>query len=275
MHDYDHHIGDYTRDTVGLAMIEDGAYRRLLDQCYASELPLPSEKAELYRMARAATPSERKAVDYVLGRFFVPREDGYHNARADKEIAKFHGKSGKAKAAAIERWDRERERKANANAHPNADANAHPNADANESSEHAIRNAHHAHAQPPSTLHPPPSTLHPSANLGSTPPGQGETSVDGRQRNESAEEWFGKFWAVYPKKEGKKDALQAWHKLKPTPDKARRIIAAVERKKRCYDWTKEEGRYVPWPATYLRGERFEDEPPAGSLPLEADSVPFL
>lgn len=137
MHEYDHHIGDYTRDTVGLAMVEDGCYRRLLDQYYATELPLPLDKAELYRMARAAGPAERKVVDYILTRYFFKRDDGYHNTRADKEIGKLHEKSAKAKAAADERWERERERRAgerrrtDANAYADADANAHPNAYAN------------------------------------------------------------------------------------------------------------------------------------------------
>ncbi len=124
MHQYDHHIGDYTRDTVGLSMTEDGAYRRLLDQYYARELPLPKDKVEIYRMARATTGQERKAVDSVLSRYFFLSDDGWHQHRTDTEITKYHGRSGKAKAAAGLRWERERTRNGNANAYTDADANA-------------------------------------------------------------------------------------------------------------------------------------------------------
>lgn len=146
MHSFDKHIGDYTRDTVGLSMVEDGAYGRLLDQYYASELPLPRDQAELYRMARAFSAGERKAVDYVLAKYFVLREDGWHNNRADIEIANFHTKSGKAKDAADLRWQRERDKESYTNAHANAYANA--------SVSHGIRNAN-PRASPRTTSHEP------------------------------------------------------------------------------------------------------------------------
>jgi uncharacterized protein YdaU (DUF1376 family) len=163
MHEYDHHIGDYTRDTVGLSMLEDGAYRRLMDQCYASELPLPTEMREVYRMARAASATERKAVDYVLRKYFVHREDGWHQNRVDREIAEFHGKSEQAKTAAALRWERERDKKRTADAH----ATAYPTADADAMRNNKKRNASRAGADagdhpPPSALHPPPSALPPS-----------------------------------------------------------------------------------------------------------------
>ncbi|MGT2495032.1 DUF1376 domain-containing protein [Cupriavidus basilensis] len=70
MNYYERHIGDYIRDTVGLSMLEDGAYGRLLDQLYQTEKPLPLDRKEVYRMARATSATERKAVDYVVGKFF-------------------------------------------------------------------------------------------------------------------------------------------------------------------------------------------------------------
>lgn len=184
VHEYDHHIGDYTRDTVGLSMIEDGAYRRLMDQCYASELPLPAEKAEVYRMARATAPTERKAVDYVLRKYFVLLDDGWHQNRIDREIAEFHGKSSQASAAAALRWERERMRKRNAEGHATAHATASPNADANAHADaqrtQLIRNASRAGADARNRL--PPSAL-PSSELqnrgsGVDPPSVAEQPVD-------------------------------------------------------------------------------------------------
>lgn len=93
MNYYEKHIGDYIRDTVSLTMMEDGAYGRLLDQMYQSERALPLDKDELYRLARATNPLERKAVDYVLAKFFTATDEGYTQKRAQTVIEAY--------------WDRE------------------------------------------------------------------------------------------------------------------------------------------------------------------------
>lgn len=84
---YKHFIGDYQRDTMRLSMVEDAAYRRLLDEYYASETPLPADVDECCRAARAITDEEKAAVAKVLDRFFTLADGAYHNKRADKEIA--------------------------------------------------------------------------------------------------------------------------------------------------------------------------------------------
>lgn len=89
MNFYDKHIGDFIRDTVGLSMMEDGAYNRLLDQLYQTERALPLDKKEVYRMARATSAPERKAVDYVLTKFFQSSSEGYMQKRAQAHIEEF------------------------------------------------------------------------------------------------------------------------------------------------------------------------------------------
>lgn len=89
MNYYELHLGDYAKDAGHLSMLEDGAYRRLLDAYYGRERPLPPELRECCKLARAATKPERDAVAYVLREFFDLQDDGYHQKRADDEIAKF------------------------------------------------------------------------------------------------------------------------------------------------------------------------------------------
>lgn len=89
MNYYEKHIGDFIRDTVSLSMLEDGAYNRLLDQVYQTERALPADKKEVYRVARATSAAERKAVDYVLGKFFHVTDDGYMQKRAQVLIEDF------------------------------------------------------------------------------------------------------------------------------------------------------------------------------------------
>jgi uncharacterized protein YdaU (DUF1376 family) len=68
MNYYEHHLGDYARDTSHLSLLEHGVYRVLLDWYYANETGIPEDKA--YRYAHARTDEERAAVDSVLSEFF-------------------------------------------------------------------------------------------------------------------------------------------------------------------------------------------------------------
>jgi uncharacterized protein YdaU (DUF1376 family) len=90
MNYYEHHLGDYIRDTIALSMLEEGAYRRLLDAYYVREAPLPADRQECCRLARATTRPERKAVEYVLDHFFTTSAEGYRQSRADRVIAEYH-----------------------------------------------------------------------------------------------------------------------------------------------------------------------------------------
>ena len=108
MNYYEHHLGDYVRDTAHLSMLEDAAYRRLLDAYYIREAPLPTDVRDCCKLARAQSKPEREAVAYVLREFFDLQDDGYHQLRADKEIARFHDKQSKAKRSANARWEKDR-----------------------------------------------------------------------------------------------------------------------------------------------------------------------
>jgi hypothetical protein len=75
---------------------------------------------------------------------------------------------------------------------------------------------------------------------------------------------FDQFWAIYPKKVGKKAALNIWTRLKPDKDLLEQILRAVEKQKKLDQWTKDGGQFIPNPATWLNQCRWEDELPTGS-----------
>lgn len=106
MNYYPHHIGDYVKDTAHLTMIEDGAYRRLIDLYYLHEQPLPSEKKKVYRLARATSNPERKAIDTILEEYFTLTPEGFRHSRCDEEIEAYQGKSEDEEA----KRDNEKER---------------------------------------------------------------------------------------------------------------------------------------------------------------------
>ena len=104
MHYYSHNIADYRKDTLGLTLIEHGAYRQLLDQYYLDEKPLPKDDDTLYRLVNARNQDEKYAVRYAIKSFFTETEDGYVHGRCETTIKAYqktrsnNSKAGKASA---------------------------------------------------------------------------------------------------------------------------------------------------------------------------------
>lgn len=73
---------------------------------------------------------------------------------------------------------------------------------------------------------------------------------------------FGIFWAHYPKRVAKKDAEKAWKKL--TSEQKQKAMEALP--KHVEFWA--ESEFIPHPATWLNGERWEDELPEKRQPLK-------
>jgi uncharacterized protein YdaU (DUF1376 family) len=90
---YNRHIGDYAKQTAHLSFAEDGAYNRMLDYYYATELPLPLDRSALYRKVRARTKPEQAMIDSLLAEFFYEAGDGWHKRRCDEEIEKYQHKA--------------------------------------------------------------------------------------------------------------------------------------------------------------------------------------
>lgn len=85
---------------------------------------------------------------------------------------------------------------------------------------------------------------------------RGETDVCSPSASESADDGFGAFWNAYPKKVSKAAAVKAWKKAKAD---LQTVLNAIERAKVSADWLNDGGRFIPHPATWLNGRRWEDE----------------
>jgi len=70
---------------------------------------------------------------------------------------------------------------------------------------------------------------------------------------------FDDFWKEYPRKIAKHNALKAWFKLKPDETLRGVILKAVARQSASDSWRAENGKYIPHPATWLNGHRWEDQ----------------
>ena len=72
MNFYKHFLGDYARATGHLSLVEHGAFRLMLDHFYGAGRPLPGNRKALYRLLRAETNEERRAVDAISTQFWRP-----------------------------------------------------------------------------------------------------------------------------------------------------------------------------------------------------------
>lgn len=77
-----------------------------------------------------------------------------------------------------------------------------------------------------------------------------EPSNKARVENEFAE-----FWSAYPNKVGKPKALLAWKSKKPDLNT---VLASLRRWKASEQWTKDGGRFIPHPTTWLNREGWND-----------------
>lgn len=85
--------------------------------------------------------------------------------------------------------------------------------------------------------------------------------VDKPAAPSGAELFEKQFWPAYPKKKAKDDALKAFLKRKPDQALVDLMLMALAWQSLTEDWTKEGGKFIPYPATWLNDGRWTDEQP--------------
>jgi len=114
MHYFQFHIGDYKSHTHHLSLLEDLAYRRLLDFYFLHENPI--KHRDIAR--QIGMRDHEEDVMTVLNEFFISTSEGFVNPRADKEIKQYKEFAEAGKRGAAKRWGTP----------PNGEANSPPNA---------------------------------------------------------------------------------------------------------------------------------------------------
>lgn len=90
---------------------------------------------------------------------------------------------------------------------------------------------------------------------------------------DGGDDWFDRFWAVYPNKKGKDDARKAWRKRRPSEALTEIILAAVKAQRLWPEWLKDGGQFIPHPATWLNRGSWDDEPKRQVLVQPANRPP--
>lgn len=126
MFSFQFHIRDYLTKTRHLSLLEDLAYRRLIDAYYTHEQPLPADVQACARLI--AMREHANEVEAVLHEFFVLTDNGWTNSRCDQEIAAFQSFRDAGRRGADKRWGGSREANSPPNSPPNGEASSPPNA---------------------------------------------------------------------------------------------------------------------------------------------------
>lgn len=78
---------------------------------------------------------------------------------------------------------------------------------------------------------------------------------------------FAEFYKAYPRKVARKDAEKAWARL--TPEEKGRAVEALPKHIKYWDQSGTAKEFIPHPATWLNGARYDDEIEAPSIPVKA------
>lgn len=91
MHYYQHHIGDFIKETARLTDSQGMAYLHLIWMYYDSEKPLRNDVEALAFQIGAQVAD----VELLLRCFFNLQDDGWHNEKCDAQIAEYHAYAAK------------------------------------------------------------------------------------------------------------------------------------------------------------------------------------
>lgn len=87
---------------------------------------------------------------------------------------------------------------------------------------------------------------------------QAKATTEERRGEDIYAQSFAAFWDAYPKKKAKADAQKAWRSARINGELGV-VMSALEVQKRSDEWRKESGKYIPFPASWIRQRRWEDE----------------
>ena len=79
------------------------------------------------------------------------------------------------------------------------------------------------------------------------------------QKHTLGQNGFSEFWDAYPKKRKKQEALKAWKKQNGKRPPIETILAKISELKKSYDWNKQDGQFIPYPASWINAGGWDDE----------------
>lgn len=70
---------------------------------------------------------------------------------------------------------------------------------------------------------------------------------------------FEQFWKIYPRRVAKAEARKAWKQVEKLRPPIADLLKSVYAARASRDWQRDDGQYIPYPSSWLRGERWDDQ----------------
>ena len=83
---------------------------------------------------------------------------------------------------------------------------------------------------------------------------------------------FEVFWQAYPRKESKPAAKKAFDKIHPDEELMQKIISSINSWKQSAQWQENGGQFIPYPASWLNQQKWNDQPSVSSSAPASASV---
>ena len=80
-----------------------------------------------------------------------------------------------------------------------------------------------------------------------------------KTRTNTDNNYFDLFWEAYPRKMSKGYAEKLFSRLNPDDELMAKIMAAIVQAKKTDGWKRDDGKFIPYPATWLNAKGWEDE----------------
>lgn len=86
---------------------------------------------------------------------------------------------------------------------------------------------------------------------------------------------FDEFWKAYPRKVNKPAAKKAFRRISPSRELLDKMLGAISRFKLSPGWTQDSGQFIPYPSSWLNGERWNDMEQGGTDSEDAARRPEM
>lgn len=83
------------------------------------------------------------------------------------------------------------------------------------------------------------------------------TELNRTEKNTTYAAQFEELWKMYPRKVSKPTAYRSWKKEKISAELHKKMMDALKNHLESDQWTRDEGRYIPHPTTWLNQRRWE------------------
>jgi len=85
-----------------------------------------------------------------------------------------------------------------------------------------------------------------------TPKDKDKDKDKDKKKEKNLSEEFIAFWKAYPRKDSKGDAIKAWSQMSKERPPIEIVLKAILHQSRQEGWQKDKGKWIPYPATWLR-----------------------